>query len=48
MIDLDFGDPSIAGSLLAGSTWTFQFWFLDRTAGPGSQNLSNALALTLK
>ena len=46
--DLDFGDPVIAGSLTAGSTWCFQFWYLDPAGGTSGSNFSNAIALTLR
>jgi len=46
--DLDFGDPTVSGSLTAGSTWCFQFWYSDPTGGPAGSNLSNAIALTLE
>jgi len=46
--DLDFGDPTVTGSLTAGSTWCFQFWFADPSGGPAGSNLSNAIALTLE
>jgi len=46
--DLDFGDPVVSGSLTAGSTWCFQFWYADPAGGPAGSNLSNAIALTLE
>jgi len=42
--ELDFSDPKIAGSMVAGTTWHFQLGFRD-----GSEmNLTNAVRLTLE
>lgn len=34
--------PQVAGRILAGSEWNFQFWFRDPPAGGAGFNLSNA------
>lgn len=47
---VDFGAPPTGGgspgTITAGSTWNFQFWYRDPAGGPGGFNLSNALAVT--
>lgn len=45
---LDFDDPPVAGSLLRGTTWYFQFAYRDGTGGSAGFNLSNAVAVTLE
>ena len=35
--------PQVAGTILPGSTWNFQFWYRDPLAGGAGFNLSNGL-----
>jgi hypothetical protein len=44
--DLDVNNPSAGGpAILAGSTWNFQAWFRDTTAGGALFDLSNGLEI---
>ncbi len=47
---IDFNVPPTGGghpgSVAAGSTWNFQFWYRDPAGGPGGFNLSDGLTVT--
>ena len=43
---LDFAALPSEGQILAGTTWSFQFWFRDAAAGAASANLTNGLRMT--
>ncbi len=43
---LDLLGPPPAGTIQAGETWNFQFWYRDPPGGPAGFNLSDALELT--
>lgn len=43
---LDFSALPIEGTILGGSTWSFQFWFRDPAAGGAGANLSDAVRVT--
>ena len=46
---VDFTNPPAAsGQVLGGTTWNFQAWFRDPTAGPAFFNLSDGLSMTFK
>ena len=40
---VDFSSPPVAGNLLPGTSWNFQFWFRDPAGGPAGFNLSDAV-----
>ena len=46
--EIDFDDPVLAGLLLPGSTWFFQFVFRDPAGGFAGFNSSDAIAVTLQ
>jgi outer membrane protein assembly factor BamB len=43
---MDLASPPTGGEILAGSTWSFQFWYRDPAAGGSGSNLSDGLELT--
>ena len=43
---VDLADPPLpTGSIAAGETWNFQFWFRDTAAGGAGFNFSDALTV---
>ncbi len=45
-LKLDFDSAPVAGKLIPGSTWFFQFWYRDPAAGGAGFNLSDGLQAT--
>jgi len=46
---VDYNSPqALAGPIVAGSTWNFQYWYRDPAGGPAGYNASDALQATFK
>lgn len=45
-LKLDFKSLPAAGQITCGTSWNFQFWFRDPTAGGAGSNLSDAVRIT--